>query len=132
MFIGINLSQSDDGVARQDQRTCVGHKASFKIGRPRVPDLQGVLTHQLNIFRKTGTALTQSKTGRVTYLGSVHPKSSCGYRHHTCIRHKHHVKNTSEQFNLNRLKSESLFKGNTNKTPTSVVPVHTQQTNALW
>jgi len=58
----------------------------------------------------------------------THPP--CGYHHHIFICHKYHVKNTFEQCNLDRFKSESTR--DTNKTPTCAVPVHAPQMNALW
>jgi len=44
------------------------------MGMSTVPDFGEVQTHYHHIFRKTGTARTQSKTGMVTVtnLGDVH------------------------------------------------------------
>jgi len=42
------------------------------LGEPKKERKKEVLIHQHHIFRKIGTARTQSKTGMVAYLGSVH------------------------------------------------------------
>jgi len=61
--------------------------------RSTVPDSRKVLTHQHHIFRKTGTARKQNKTGMVAYLGGAHPP--CGYYHHTSQHHNINIQNPS-------------------------------------
>jgi len=58
------------------------------------------------------------------------PHCWCRYHHHTYMCHTYHVKHTSKQFNLKRLKSG--LKRDANETPTCAMPVHATQTKALW
>ena len=79
------------------------------------------------IFNKTDTTCLQVKVSMLAYMGGVSSyfcmsQASCFW----C--HKYHVKCTSKQCNLNRLKSGS--KKDTNETSTCVVPAHASQTNA--
>ena len=119
-----------------------------------IPESGEVLTHYHHMFNKTDTSCSQIKMGTVAYVGGDHHMFNKAIgsltkqtRHVTgqlgyggvpgtrCCGHifmyrKYHVKHTSKQCNLDRLKSGS--KRDTNETPTCAVPMHAPQTNALW
>jgi len=85
--------------------------------------------------------LNMSQMTRQAYMQPIRPRpfKQDGYggvpgcwacRHRTFMCHKYHVKHTSKQCNIDRLKSGS--KRDTNETPTCAVPMHVPQTNTLW
>ena len=84
--------------------------------------------HHHHIIREN----SHSRYTQQVWYGSVpgwYPHCQCRYCHHTFMRYKHHVKNTSKQCCLDRLKNGS--KRDTNETSTCAVPAHAPQTNAL-
>jgi len=73
-----------------------------------------------HMFNKTDTTRQQVNLGMVAYLGAVQTLYvGTRYCHHIFVCHKYHVKHTSKQCNLNRLKSGS--KRDTNETPTEIM-----------
>jgi len=64
-----------------------------------------LLIHHHYVFSKTGTASTSQQVGYGSVPGWWYRHWRRKYRHHTFMCHKYHVRHTSKQCNLDRLKS---------------------------